>query len=212
MNQIIILLALAATPDFTARVVGISDGDTLTVLKSDRTQVKIRLHGVDSPETGQDFGSRAKQEASSLAFDKTVTIRVRDTDRYGRTVADVILPDGQSLNRAMVWRGYAWWYRSYAPNDQELAKLESAAKTAKRGLWSGADPVPPWAWRKGERVGGVPEKPTPAVTGFIGNRRSMLYHRPNCRGVAKMNPANKVEFATAEEAEKEGYKRAGDCR
>lgn len=213
MHQIIVLLVLTASPDYTSKVVGVSDGDTLTVLKSDKTQVKIRLHGVDSPETGQDFGARAKQEASGLAFGKTVTIRPRDTDRYGRTVAEVILPDGQSLNRQMVWRGYAWWYRSYAPNDRDLEQLESAAKTAKRGLWSQPSPVPPWSWRKGDRVAGSPVTP-PAATlgGFIGNRRSMLYHSPSCRGVAKMNPGNKVPFATAREAEAEGYKRAGDCR
>jgi endonuclease YncB( thermonuclease family) len=87
----ILLVLLTACPTrgsaYSARVVGISDGDTLTVLR-DRTQVRTRLHGIDVPETGQDFGSRAKQAASKLAFGQTVTIRVRDTDRYGRTVAD----------------------------------------------------------------------------------------------------------------------------
>src|SRR6185437_15999166 len=98
-----ILLILAgcqgAAADFPARVVGISDGDTLTVLTADRRQVKVRLHGTAAPETGQDFGSRAKQAASELAFGKQVTVRERDKDRYGRTVAEVILPDGHSLNR-----------------------------------------------------------------------------------------------------------------
>ena len=76
-----------------------------------RTQVRIRLHGIDAPETGQDFGSRAKQAASSLAFGKTVTVRTRDTDRFGRMVAEVILPDGRLLNREMVREGLAWRYR-----------------------------------------------------------------------------------------------------
>ena len=53
------------------------------------------------------------------------TIQVRDTDRYRRTVADVILPDGRSLNREMVREGMAWWYRQYAPNDTELERLEA---------------------------------------------------------------------------------------
>ena len=92
----LLLVLLAARPacgsDYAARVVGIADGDTITVLR-DRTQVRIRLHGIDAPETGQDFGSRAKQAASELAFGKQVTVRPRDTDRYGRTVAEVILPD-----------------------------------------------------------------------------------------------------------------------
>ncbi len=129
---LLLLPSPARAVDFSARVNGISDGDTITVLRNGRTQVKIRLHGVDAPETGQDFGSRAKQAASELAFGKTVTVKERDRDRYGRTVADVILPDGKSLNQEMVWRGMAWWYREYAPKDRELAALEAEAKAAHR--------------------------------------------------------------------------------
>lgn len=123
-----------AADGYTARVVGITDGDTLTVLKADKSQVKIRLAGIDAPESGQDFGSRAKQAASELAFGKEVTIRPTDTDRYGRTVAEVILPGGKSLNHELVGQGMAWWYRQYAPADKELERLESEAKAAKRGL------------------------------------------------------------------------------
>jgi endonuclease YncB( thermonuclease family) len=82
------LPALAA--DFPDKVVGISDGDTLTVLTAETWQVKVRLHGIDAPETGQDFGSRAKQAASEAAFGKQVTVREVDRDCYGRTVAEVI--------------------------------------------------------------------------------------------------------------------------
>jgi endonuclease YncB( thermonuclease family) len=202
----LLLVVLAAGPacaeDFSARVVSISDGDTLTVLR-DHRQIRVRLHGIDAPETGQDFGSRAKQLASSLAFGKTVTVRVRDTDRYGRTVADVILPDGRSLNREMVREGMAWWYRRYAPDDAELARLESEAKAAKRGLWGQPNPIPPWSWR---RSAGVPQ--TAAV---VGNRRSRVYHKPTCRGAATMSEKNRVRFDSAAQAEAAGYRRAGDC-
>jgi endonuclease YncB( thermonuclease family) len=203
-----ILLALivagsARGSDYSARVVGISDGDTITVLK-DRTQVRIRLHGIDAPETGQDHGSRAKQFASELAFGKQVTIRVRTTDRYGRTVADVILPDGRWLNREMVRAGMAWWYRRYAPADTELARLESEAKAARRGLWSQPNPVPPWSWRNG---GGAPQ-----TTAVIGNRRSHVYHKPTCRGATSMSEKNRVRFDTAAQAEAAGYRQAWDCR
>ena len=81
-------------PIFTGRVVGVSDGDTLTVLR-ERTPVKVRLFGIDCPQMGQDFGSRAKQFTSELVFGKTVTVVPHDMDRYGRTVADVLLPDGR---------------------------------------------------------------------------------------------------------------------
>ena len=98
--MILPLPALAA--DYPARVVGISDGDTLTVLRDGRERVKIRVAEIDAPETGQDFGSRAKQAASDLAFGKDVTIREVDRDRYGRTVAEVILPGGKSLGLELV--------------------------------------------------------------------------------------------------------------
>ena len=150
---VLILLPLPAFPaDYPARVVGISDGDTLTVLRDDRVQVKIRLHGIDAPETGQPFGSRAKQAASELAFGKYVTIREMDHDRYGRTVAVVILPDGTELNRELVEQGMAWHYRQYTPGDVLLTRAEVIARKAHLGLWSQPNPIPPWDWRNGKGV------------------------------------------------------------
>src|SRR5215472_13810587 len=128
---LLLVLAFPACTDRSARVIGIADGDTITVLKADNTKLRIRLSGIDAPETGQDFGSRARQTASSLAFGKQVTIRARDTDRYGRTVAEVILPDGRSMNREMVRQGMAWWFRRHATHDTELARLEAEARKAR---------------------------------------------------------------------------------
>ncbi len=84
-------------------------------------------------------------------FGKTVTVNVMDVDRYWRTVGEVVLPDGGSLNEGLVKAGLAWWYRRYAPEDGTLAQLEANAKAAKRGLWAEPNPVPPWEWRKRER-------------------------------------------------------------
>ena len=67
---------VSAADDFTGKVVGVHDGDTITVLM-DRTPVKVRLFGIDCPETGQDFGSRAKGTTSELAFGKVVTVQPR---------------------------------------------------------------------------------------------------------------------------------------
>lgn len=120
-------------------MIGISHGDTITVL-SGKTQTSIRLHGIDAPETGQDYGSRAKQVASDLAFGKIVTVHPINKDRYGRTVAKVILPDGRSMNREMVGQGAAWWYRESGPAD---GRLESEARANRRGLWGQPNPVPP---------------------------------------------------------------------
>ncbi len=119
---------------------------------------RIRLHGIDCPEKRQAFGNKAKQFASGLVFGKTVTVNVLDVDRYGRTVGEVILPDGRVLNHELVQAGLAWWYRRYAPDDGTLAQLEADAKAAKRGLWADAEPVPPWAWRGRREVNRVPEK------------------------------------------------------
>ncbi len=132
--------------DFTGRVVGVSDGDTITVLHNGKGE-RIRLHGIDCPEKRQAFGKRAKQLTSNLVFGKTVTVQVLDRDRYGRTIGDVILPDGRVLNQELVKAGFAWWYRRYAPDDETLAQLEREAREATRGLWADSHAVPPWEWR-----------------------------------------------------------------
>jgi endonuclease YncB( thermonuclease family) len=198
-------LAAGAPPgDFSARVVGVSDGDSLTVLKG-HTQIRVRLHGVDAPESEQDFGSRAKQTASALAFGKDVTVRPVDVDRYGRTVAVVVLPDGRVLNHELLRAGMAWWYRRYAPGDVTLARLEAEARAARRGLWAQASPVPPWDWRRGRGV-------SPAQTSeVVGNRRSLVYHRSSCPNAARVAPANRVRFDSEAAAAAAGYRPGKDC-
>ncbi len=107
---------------------------------------RIRLHGIDCPEKRQAFGKRAKQFTSTLVFGRTATVQVMDRDRYGRTVGEVLLPDGRSLNRELVRAGFAWMYRRYT-NDQSLSDLEEEARVAQRGLWADQNPIPPWEWR-----------------------------------------------------------------
>ncbi|MEE8301187.1 MAG: thermonuclease family protein [Candidatus Tectomicrobia bacterium] len=102
---------------------------------------------MDCPEKRPAFGSRAKQATSKLVFGQTVTVRDLGQDRYGRTVGEVILPEGRSLNHELVKAGFAWWYRRYAPEDDTLKQLEQEAREAKRGLWVDAKSVPPWEWR-----------------------------------------------------------------
>src|SRR5439155_2794891 len=144
----LVILAPAFTMSaFQGKVVGVADGDTITVLRDDKITFRIRLLGIDAPEKGQPFGTRAKEYASELVFGKIVTVEPTDKDQYGRVVADVILPDGRSLNREMVRAGLAWWYRRYS-NDPELAGLEAEARAARRGLWADPHPVPPWEWRR----------------------------------------------------------------
>ncbi len=139
---IIILLNVLALPafaaDFTGRVVGVVDGDTIDVLHHGKAE-RIRLYGVDCPEKRQPYGKKAKRFTSDLAFRKTVSVIVRGRDRYGRTIGEVLLPNGKSLNRELVRAGYAWWYRTYAPKDIELMLLQKTSKELKTGLWADAN-------------------------------------------------------------------------
>src|SRR5262245_21583656 len=103
-------------------------------------------------------------------------------------------------------QGMAWHYVKYAPNDRTLAAAEAEARAAKRGLWSDPRPIAPWEWRHGAGT-------TPAAPGtVVGNRNSHVYHKPSCPSVRRMLEKNRVEFKSAAEAEKAGYRKAGDCR
>ena len=134
--------APALTAAFAGKVVGVVDDNTITVLHHSVGE-RIHFHGIDRPEKRQAFGSRAKQFTSKLVFGETATVQVVDRDRYGRTVGEVLLPDGRSLNRELVKAGFAWWYRRYAPGDETLAQLEREARGAQRGLWADPHAVPP---------------------------------------------------------------------
>ena len=149
-----LLLALACAAyaeTVTGRVVGVADGDTITVLDADMVQHKIRLAGIDAPEKKQAFGNRSKESLSDLVFDKTVNVETEKRDRYGRQIGKVLV-DGQDVNLVQVERGMAWFYRQYqreqSPNDRKLYEAaEDAAKAGKRGLWRDSEPVPPWDFR-----------------------------------------------------------------
>jgi endonuclease YncB( thermonuclease family) len=98
---------LAAAEPFTGKVVGISDGDTLSVLREGKA-VKVRLYGVDTPEKAQAFGTRARQFTSDLVFQREVIVEVHTTDRYGRLVGEVLLPGfHQELEKFLAVRNYA---------------------------------------------------------------------------------------------------------
>lgn len=156
MTQIlIVILALAfaipAWADFTGEVVGVADGDTITVLDADKVQHKIRLTGIDAPEKKQPFGNRSKQSLSDMVFDKTVTVETDKRDRYGRELGKV-LAGGEDVNLEQVRAGMAWHYKAYERTQsvidrQAYADAENEAKAAKRGLWVDAEPTPPWEWR-----------------------------------------------------------------
>ena len=145
LQGFILFPTLLLAADFTGRVVGISDGDTISVLHDGKAE-KIRLNAIDCPEQRQAFGQRAKQFTSKLAFGKDVTIKTFGYDKYRRTIADVILADGRILNQELVKAGLAWWYAK-SSKDMMLKDLQEEARQAKRGLWVYPNPVAPWEWR-----------------------------------------------------------------
>jgi endonuclease YncB( thermonuclease family) len=146
---------LASAEILNGRVVGLADGDTVTLLDAQKTQHKVRLAGIDAPEKGMAFSQVAKQSLADLVYDKTVQIDWRKIDRYGRKVGKVLI-EGVDANLELVKRGHAWHYKDYAkeqsPEDQALyADAEVQARVEKRGLWADPEPIPPWAWRKMKR-------------------------------------------------------------
>lgn len=145
-----------AWADFTGDVVGVADGDTITVMDADKVPHKIRLTGIDAPEKKQPFGNRSKQSLSDMVFNKTVTVETDKHDRYGRELGKV-LADGKDVNLEQARAGLAWHYKAYertqsATDRQAYAAAEGEAKAAKRGLWADAEPVPPWGWRHQQKT------------------------------------------------------------
>jgi micrococcal nuclease len=161
------LAACARTgPTFSGEVVGVADGDTISVLR-DNQSVKVRLDGIDCPELGQAFGAAAKQFTSSLVFGRTVSVAVRDTDQYGRLVGRVYV-GRQDVSLEVVRAGYAWHYRRYS-SDSALARAEREARAARRGLWADSRSVAPWEYRGGARSGGQEAAPAERHMRLVSN-------------------------------------------
>ncbi|MBM3299980.1 MAG: thermonuclease family protein [Deltaproteobacteria bacterium] len=131
---------------WSGECVGVVDGDTIEVMHDGRPE-RIRLHGIDCPESDQDFGTRATEFTSLMVFGKVVEVAPTGADKHGRPVAWVTV-HGKSLNKELVRVGLAWWYRWFAPEDKELEALENEARKSRVGLWFHPSPVPPWNFRK----------------------------------------------------------------
>lgn len=143
----------------SGRVVGVIDGDTITVLDSTNTEHKIRLIGIDAPEKKQPFGKSSKKMLSNWVFGKTVNVDWDKRDRYGRLVGKVII-DGIDVNLEQVKDGLAWFFRKYqnelSPEDRlTYLHAEENAKENRLGLWVYPDPVPPWDFRKSKKSQGA---------------------------------------------------------
>jgi endonuclease YncB( thermonuclease family) len=149
-------LVLAAAPAIPAqmrtingKVVAIADGDTLTVLDGRLMQHKIRLAGIDAPEKGQPFGTKAREALASKAFGKDVLVALYDNDRHGRDVGRIHF-DHRDINMELVQEGFAWRYPQYDKVGR-YTDAEADARDHKRGLWADPHPIPPWEYRRAKR-------------------------------------------------------------
>lgn len=209
-----LLLVLPVTAQIAGKVVGVTDGDTITVL-SDKKQIKVRLAGIDAPERGQDFGNASKKHLSDLVLNKSVTLEGTKTDRNGRLIAKVIL-EGRDVGLIMIQTGYAWHYREYS-SEQSAAdrafyqQAEIIARERSFNLWSQTSPIAPWEFRTGARPRQATNVSYPTDGRIIGNKNSRIYHKPGCSSYNKVAPQNRVYFETPLDAEKEGYRIAKNC-
>lgn len=138
-------------------VVGVQDGDTITVLDSTKTQHKVRLSGIDAPEKSQPWGQRSKEGLSALAYRQQTVVEWSKRDRYGRVIGKVLV-DGKDLNLAQLSSGLAWHYVEYAkeqqPTDRQLyADAQERARHKRAGLWQETAPIAPWDFRRAKRTG-----------------------------------------------------------
>lgn len=183
LGLLLVLVGPLAAAEYIGKVIGVSDGDTLTLLTAEKQQVKVRLGEIDTPESGQPYGARAKQALSDLAFGKTARVVVQDTDRYGRKVGRVFV-GATDVNAELVKQGAAWVYRQFA-KDQALYQLEEQAKRGKRGLWAlpEAERCQPWDWRRGACQTVIAAPPSPAVKesgGFTCNAKRYCRQMTSC--------------------------------
>jgi len=135
----------------TGRVVGVSDGDTITLLGEDNTQYKVRLAGIDAPEKKQAFGNASKKSLSDLVFSKQVVANWSKKDRYGRLIAKVVF-NNSDINLMQIQRGMAWFYSKYKyeliQEDRiEYLQAHENARNKKVGLWADSLPEAPWDFR-----------------------------------------------------------------
>ena len=144
-----VLTTAASANEWRGTVVGVSDGDTVTVLSQQKRQVKVRLVEIDAPEKKQTFGQQSKKSLSDICYKKPVIVNQKGTDRYRRTLARLTC-DGIDANAEQVKRGMAWAFSKYL-TDLAIADLEKVARNAKIGLWAQPNPTAPWDFRHPER-------------------------------------------------------------
>lgn len=131
-------------------VVGISDGDSLTVRcgpSGDGQPRQVRIHAIDAPEHHQPFADLSRSHLASLCLHARARLRPLEQDDYGRTIGQLECR-GEDAAARQVRSGMAWVYTRYAQTRPDLPALQEQARSARRGLWADPEPVAPWVWRR----------------------------------------------------------------
>lgn len=134
------------------QVVGVTDGDTVTLLDANKRPNKIRLAGIDAPEKAQAYGQKAKDSLSELVYGKMVDVQWVKLDRYNRIVGKIKLND-VDINLEQIKRGMAWHYKQYQLEQTlqdriSYAESEERSRDKKIGLWQENFPMEPWTFRR----------------------------------------------------------------
>ena len=137
--------------ELIGKVIKVSDGDTITVLDSNNQKHKIRLKGIDAPESQQAFGDISTQSLSELVYDKEVLVTWDKKDKYYRILGKVIV-DGNDANYEQLKKGLAWYYKQYEKDlsdddKQGYSEAEVLARNYGLGLWAKSNSIPPWEFR-----------------------------------------------------------------
>lgn len=190
-------------PQERAIVIAVHDGDTVSIRGGDGQMRRVRVEGIDAPELNQRFGLAARDVMRALTLRKSVQVVSRGRDRYGRTLARILV-DGQDASELLVQRGLAWHFIAYS-DDRRLDALERLARRNHVGLWRDGAPTPPWNFRSASSV-----TTATAVTGPLhGNERSHVVHAPACPDYDCANCTR--AFSALREAVAAGYRAHRQC-
>jgi micrococcal nuclease len=143
------LLVLFASFTINAKVISVTDGDTIQVMDANKVTYKIRLENIDAPEKGQAYYNNSKQFLLKKLKGQQVNCIVYKKDRYGRWLATVF-NNGININTQMVSTGNAWAYL-YNKN-VAIKNAQLAAQKQLIGIWALPNPIAPWLYRKQKRT------------------------------------------------------------
>jgi endonuclease YncB( thermonuclease family) len=219
------LPSVSATPDtprIAAKVIGVTDGDTVDVLESTGRQESVRLTGIDAPEHDQVYGAESTRKLSGLILRKSVTLDCEDERSYGRLLCKILLPNGEDVDLDQVKAGMAWHYKQFqdeqSPVDRvAYAAAECGAMKAKLGLWGDPHPVQPQDFRHGTSSpllfdgDGCRATSEPSSGPVVGNSRSHIFEWPACPYYSAISIGNRVSFPSLQAAESAGYRPAHNC-